>query len=80
MGDNGEQEKQKACPFNGKWCGDWCPLLIEFGQLINGIPHKVKMCVFVGTNQILSEMNMKLQQQGKPVMPRIQLPGNLGRG
>lgn len=75
-----QEQVTKNCPFNGKWCEkSVCALYVEFGQTVAGMQRKVGMCAFVGTNIILSEMNMKLQQQGKLSMPQIVIPGNGGR-
>ena len=83
MNDNHEEkgELRKECPFNGKWCGDWCPLLIKIFRVENGVRSTSSVCVFVGTNLMISEMNMKTPPPQQR-MPKLQLPGgmNLGRG
>ena len=86
MSDNGgSQEKEgevtKRCPFNGTWCSkNACALYVEYGQSIGGVARRIGMCVFVGTNVILSEMNIKLSEQGRPPLPHISLSGSFGRG
>lgn len=75
-----EQERVKQCPFSQKWCEKGvCALWVEFGQRVGGMQRTVGMCVFVGSNQILSEMNMHLAMQGQRPMPRLEIAG-MGRG
>ena len=71
-----EEELTKECPFNGKWCGDWCPLFSQLTQQANGMVRQTNMCAFVAANAILSNISMAIQQQQKPTPP-IHLPGNL---
>jgi len=77
-----KEERTKKCPFSQAWCEkDACALYVEFGQRVAGMERRVGMCVFVGSNVILSEMNQKLTAMGQPPMPmnRFQIPG-IGRG
>ena len=80
MNDNHKGELKKECPFNGKWCGDWCPRLIPIFRIENGVRSTTKMCVDVASNLMLSEINQKTMPQPQQKMPKIQLPGSFGRG
>ena len=76
-----EGEVKKKCPFNNEWCGDWCPLLVTIFREERGVRSTSKVCVFVGTNLMISEINQKTMPPQRP-MPKVQLPGGLqfGRG
>jgi len=78
MSEKPEGEVKRECPFNGKWCGNWCPLFTELTQQAGGMVRKSNMCAFVATNALLSTMNMTLQQQQQEKKtPIFHLPGNL---
>ena len=72
-----EGEVKKECPFNGKLCGDWCPLFTQLMQNVNGAISETNVCTFVATNAILSDINMKAGQLQRKQAPQIHLPGNL---
>lgn len=76
--NNDKQPEEKECPFrqDGRLCGDWCPLFTQLMRNMNGMISKQNMCAFVATNEILSDMNMKVGQPQHP-RPQIHLPGNL---
>lgn len=75
-----KEQVTKKCPFNGSWCEKGvCALWMEMAQEVGGMRRVAGMCAFIGTTIILSEMNMRLIQQGQASLPRIQLP-SIGRG
>ena len=71
------EEVKRKCPFNGDWCGDWCPLLVRVNRVINGIQSHATLCVFIANHMMISEINMKTQLPPQQKMPGIQLPGNI---
>jgi len=72
MADNNEGEIKKKCPFNGEWCGDWCPRFVTVVKLVNGQKLTAGLCVDVANNIMLSEINQKTVL---PQMEKLQLPG-----
>lgn len=69
-----EGELRKRCPFNNEWCGDWCPLLVEITRRnpYGGVIVQ-KTCVFVASNLMISEINMKTS----PPTQKMKLPSDL---
>ena len=68
-----EKERWKECPFNGKWCGDWCARYVTIFQIRNGQRVQRGMCVDVANNIMISEINQKTQPPQQK-QPQILLP------
>ena len=78
MADNGlKEEKTKKCPFSEKWCEKSCALWNELTQQRGGMVMKIGICALNANVMLLSEINNRMAQQGRPVA-KLQLPGMRG--
>ena len=82
-GKKEEGEAKKRCPVTKEWCwGEACAWMETFRrQHRGGLIQESRMCTFIASNVLLSEINTKLTLRQEESAPVIQLPGNLrGRG